>query len=341
MPFLLTPSEQARRNTQYNFLIPYGYGTRYVTVEELIPLAFAGIEPEAGLRHLNYILSRKGLLGIGGGVRPCPSNTSQASKDCKSFHQRQKYFRTYGGVLLPHPQEWWTAFDYVRSNPDRSKPHLTLRTGDLPVQGSADAEIWGIWANVGKPGEAGWEPWHGQPVFEDGFDRWVAEGRRLPEPNYPYPNHLGPPSGHPEPPLPLPTRTRTPMRTLHPVQPYARVFDTRGLGGPLPGQSQYGVAPLAGNPALGIPIPPPELDIIGVQVQVTVIPTKDEDPVPGYATIWPGDYPAPGVSQINYVPDGQPISTLADVSLAADGTFKVFISEDGGIFVDLLGYYTG
>lgn len=339
MPFLLTPTEQTRRGTAYNFLIPYGYGTRYVTVEELIPLAFSGIEPEAGLRHLNYIISRKGLLGIGGGVRPCPSNTSQASRECKSFHQRQTFLRRHDGETLSPRQIWWTAFDYVRSNPDRSKPHLTCKTGDLPVQGTEEATVWGIWANVGTPGQAGWEPWHGQPVFEDGFDSWEANGRRLPEPNYPYPNHLGP-SPTPKPPTPI-TKTRTPMRTLHPVQPYARVFDTRGLGGPMPGQAQYGVAPLAGNPALGIPIPPDNIgSIVGVQVQVTVVPTVDEDPVPGYATIWPGDYPAPNVSQINYVPGGQPIATLAEPSLAADGTFKIFISEDAGIFVDLLGYYT-
>jgi hypothetical protein len=294
----------------YDFLVPCGYGTRYITVEELIHLYFAGCEPEAGDRHLDFIIAHRGLYGIGGGVRPCPDPVSPASAACKSFHQKQRF---HDGTV------WWMAFDYVRRNPDRTKPHLTLRTGDLPVQGSKEAAIVGIHANVGVPGEKGWEPWHGQPYPFDGFDRWDADGRPRPTTHSP----------QPKPPLPpLSWKVHTVLKNLNTIAPYVRFFDSRPFGGPF----------TAGQYDVGVPKEVPN-SATGVHATVKIIGDK----VTGYATVWPGDYPAPGTSNLDFNP-GDEVNADIHVPIVTYPSglrsFKIFISADAGIVVDLLGFYT-
>jgi hypothetical protein len=139
------------------------------------------MEPEAARRHINYIEHMNGLIGVGDGWRPTPSGTSPASIRGESFHQTQ----TWGDGT-----RWWTAIDYVRSNPGGN--HVTCRTGDLPTQGTFEAMTWGIHANVGTPGKAGWEPWHAQPIEHDGWLTWVNGGRKRPAPGYPIPGHIPP-----------------------------------------------------------------------------------------------------------------------------------------------------
>ena len=96
----------------------------------------------------------------------------------KSFHQTQR-FRS--GIQA------CVAIDYVCRN--GTNVHRAPRTGELPIQGSLAALVWGIHANVGVPGHRGWESWHAQPVEMDGFATWVRQGRPDPQADYPILGH--------------------------------------------------------------------------------------------------------------------------------------------------------
>lgn len=159
-------------------LYPIGYGTELVTLEELITREMGhGMLPEAQRRHIALIVDRGGELGIGDGWRPTPSNTSEASKKGQSFHQTQTFADGTKG---------WVAIDFVCRNPSGGK-HVAPVTGVIPVQGTKESRVWGIHANVGTPGQSGWEPWHGQPIELDGWQTWVNAGRPNIQQNYPLP----------------------------------------------------------------------------------------------------------------------------------------------------------
>lgn len=288
-------------------LYPIGYGTDLVTIDVLIRRELSGMEPEVARRWIVFFVANRGLLGPGDGWRPTPSNTSAASMRGESFHQTQTY---------ADGTKWFVALDCVRRNPTPGGKHLAPLTGQIPVQGSAAAKRWGIHANVGTPGQKGWESWHGQDVETDGWQTWVNAGRKRPIQGYPTPD------------IPLPDPTPTPLpevravlerfEAINPV----RFFDTRGLGGEVPA-GQYAVT------APGV------TGRKGVKVGVKILGPD----APGYATVWTGDVPAPGVSSHDFVTD-QTTNTIIDVPLAADGTFKVYVSAKCGIIVDLYGYWT-
>lgn len=127
-------------------------------------------------------------------------------------------------------------------------------------------------------------------------------------------------------PTPEPPGVVTIMERFNAVTP-SRPFDTRGLGGVPVGviaAGQYGVSG------------PWPLEAKGVKVGVKVFSPQ----AVGYATVWRGDTPAPNVSPIDYFA-GQTVNTVIDVPLAADRTFKVFISQNAGIAIDYYGYWTG
>jgi hypothetical protein len=67
----------------------------------------------------------------------------------------------------------------------------------IPVQGSYEATLFGIHANVGTPGQSGFESWHGQPIELDGWQTWHDAGRPLPVAGYPLPNDPSPPDQTP------------------------------------------------------------------------------------------------------------------------------------------------
>lgn len=118
-----------------------------------------------------------------------------------------------------------------------------------------------------------------------------------------------------------------------PVQNYKRIvmaqsfefataprWDTRGFGAPLPA-GEYSVK-LAGSEGK-----------VGATVNFTVV-----SPVAaGFGSLWSSG-PREDKSKINYSA-GQTIANEVSVPLAADGSFKVFISTPAHILFDLTGYW--
>lgn len=150
------------------YLYPDGYGTARITMAEMQRRHGHLMEPEYARRLFSWFASKKGKFGIGGGWRPNPSNTSQASKQGKSFHQTQSFAGGFSG---------YAAVDIV-AYVGGGKVHRAPTTNEVPWQGSAAARAAGIHANTGT------ETWHIQAVEMDGFDSWVNAGRKRPVPNY-------------------------------------------------------------------------------------------------------------------------------------------------------------
>lgn len=72
---------------------------------------------------------------------------------------------------------------------------------------------------------------------------------------------------------------------------------------------------------------------VGVTVNVTVIPAN----VGGFASCW-SDGTRPNSSKLNWGP-GQVVANEINVPLAADGSFKIYISAPAHIIIDLAGYW--
>lgn len=109
----------------------------------------------------------------------------------------------------------------------------------------------------------------------------------------------------------------------------AQRWDTRGFGEMNPAL-KAGLDPgeykceLAGSPGK-----------VGAMVNVTIVAGSPA----GYATVWPSG-PRPDKSKINWSATGQAIANEISVPLAADGSFRIFISAKAHIIVDLTGYWT-
>lgn len=167
---------------------PVGYGRELVDVDELRRRHEPRMHPAYARRLFAWLESRGGEVGIGGGWRATPSDTSQASKDGHSFHQSQ----------------WWrsgctayAAVDLVARNGD--DVHRAPTWAEVPEQGTDHPDIaaYGVHCNV-----AG-EPWHMQPVEVDGYQTWHDAGRPDPDPNYPLPDTPDPvPEPGPTPEIP-------------------------------------------------------------------------------------------------------------------------------------------
>ncbi|MCA1806344.1 MAG: hypothetical protein LC687_00470 [Actinobacteria bacterium] len=204
----------------WNLKVPYGYQSSYVTLRRVEEILTPHYQQASIRRHLAILHARGGNLGIGGTWRTCPHSVSQASMNCQSFHQDQEYADGFVGA---------SAIDYVwRDGPDAGFAHDGVPTGGVPVQGSAEAKLFGIHANIGVPGKPGFESWHGQPIELDGWGTATQSGTRpvptinpiypLPEPHDPYPLLI--------PPLP-PTGDE-----MHTIAPF-RAYDSRAKDGPL------------------------------------------------------------------------------------------------------------
>lgn len=160
-------------------LYPVGYGTDLVEMDELRRRHEPRMHPEYARRLFAWIESRGGVMGIGGGWRPTPSDTSQASRDGKSFHQTQRWS---SGL------EAYSAVDLVARNGD--DVHRAPTWAEVPEQGTGHPDIatYGVHCNVSG------EPWHMQWTDErlggyvlDGYDSWTNAGRPEPSPDYPLP----------------------------------------------------------------------------------------------------------------------------------------------------------
>jgi hypothetical protein len=336
-------------------LYPSGYGTQLLTLDALILRHMTQCEPETVLRVTQLILNFGGILGIGSGVRPCPSDVSDASRECKSFHQRQVF---NDGTV------WFCAFDFVYRNPQSTPaaplPHIAPPPGIIPFQDGIRAGLplppstmqTGIHANVGKPGTVGFEPWHGQPSEIDGFDSWHIQGRHRPIPVLT--NYYNSPPEPPEPPdiPPYDLRTMNPFTTYLPLAQPQRFFDTRGFGVPSMPAGEYGVLPpypamtdgtIPGSPA-GVPI----LGVNGTAIRGVKVGVKIITPtLVGFAAAYTFKGDPPGTSILDFAGEyplhaGQPpaYNAIIDIPVTPVGEFCVFINVPAHIAVDLYGYWT-
>ena len=144
-------------------LYPNGYRRSMISLDEMKRRHGAKMHPEYARRFFSWIEAQGGAMGVGGGWRKTPSDTSEASRLGRSFHQDQRF--TAGGVF-------YCAVDLVRvnGNDDHRAPHWS----EVPEQGSSNAETCGLHCNISG------EPWHIQPIEIDGWQSWDAAGRPQP-----------------------------------------------------------------------------------------------------------------------------------------------------------------
>lgn len=100
-------------------------------------------------------------------------------------------------------------------------------------------------------------------------------------------------------------------------------WDTRGFGAPIPA-GEYRVE-LQGSPGK-----------VGAKVNLTIANMVGA----GFATTWSGATGRPDRSAINWNANTGAIANQIDVPLAADGSFKIFISSPSHIIIDLVGYWS-
>lgn len=158
-------------------LYPMGYGTKLVTFDVLRNTHEPFMLPEGARRGFNFILWHEGFFGIGGGFRDVGEqpNLPGFAPEGHSFHQKQKF-----------PEGlYYAAWDMVVRN-GQGLPHRAPLWREVPIQGSKEAEEFGWHMNVAS------ESWHGQPTELDGYDSWVANGRKGVLPNYPIKTNVPP-----------------------------------------------------------------------------------------------------------------------------------------------------
>lgn len=98
-------------------------------------------------------------------------------------------------------------------------------------------------------------------------------------------------------------------------------WDTRGFGNPMPaGEYTCQLGGSAGK--------------VGATVNLTIVSAGQA----GFASAWRSG-PRPDTSKVNYGASGATANEV-NVPLAADGSFRIFISSAAHIIVDLVGYYT-
>ena len=168
--------EYARR---VGMRFPIGYQIEYVGIDELIRREFREVHPAFLQRFIPWLVSHAGRIGVGdAGPRKNPSNVSPASKRGRSFHQKQR-FRS--GQLV------FAAVDCVTvDGPDGNHNHDGM-TAEL----AATAVPFGLHANIGTPGEYGYEAWHLQCAEMDSYAAWLRAGRPDPVMDYPLPGGPG------------------------------------------------------------------------------------------------------------------------------------------------------
>ncbi len=176
-------------------LYPWGYQRALVTLSRLKELCNIGLmEPEAAERFFAEIVSRNGQMGVGGAHRTTQPSLPGFAPDGQSFHQDQRF--SDGKVSF-------MAFDLVMRNGDNI--HRSPTWSEVPKQGTGhpDTARYGVHANVDG------EPWHLQCFEVDGWQTWVNNGRKHPNPNFAI-------SGQAPSPTPAPTPTSAPTHAYYP-----------------------------------------------------------------------------------------------------------------------------
>lgn len=150
-------------------LYPMGYGTDLVTVSQMRARHMNSMEPEFARRLFNWLESKGGSIGIGGGHRTVQPTKPGFAPPGMSFHQSQRFRDN---------TVWYCAVDLVHRN--EGKVHRATRVSECPQQGSPEAAKWGVHINTS-------ESWHMQPIEVDGFQSWINGGRKRPVPGYSIP----------------------------------------------------------------------------------------------------------------------------------------------------------
>lgn len=163
---------------------PVGYGTTTMSMEVLRARFEGPMHPEYARRLFAWIEHMDGAVGIGSAWRKNPDPISYASRMGWSFHQDQKFASGFVGIA---------AIDAVaQDGPDANFSHDGMTSGL-----AATAVPFGLHANIGLPGQPGYEAWHIQPLELDGYKSWVARGRPDPVAGFVLP---GTPKPTPKPP---------------------------------------------------------------------------------------------------------------------------------------------
>ena len=105
-------------------------------------------------------------------------------------------------------------------------------------------------------------------------------------------------------------------------------WDTRGFGDPT---KPYGAPLKAGEYTCKLD---GSVGKLGATVNITIL----GGPAAGFASAWK-EGGRPDTSKVNY-PVGGAVANECFVPLAADGSFKIFISTPAHMIVDLVGYWS-
>jgi hypothetical protein len=144
---------------------PNGYGTQRITLDEMKTKHAAKMHPEFARRFFDYIESKNGLLGVGGGWRATGTQPVGPgfAPEGKSFHQSQTFASGIVG---------YCAVDLVTGN--GANVHKAPTQTDI-----ADAPDFGLHTFIDG------EPWHLQPLDIRGWQTWKNAGS--PDPVAPTP----------------------------------------------------------------------------------------------------------------------------------------------------------
>jgi hypothetical protein len=177
----------------WDLRVPFRYQNSYVTLRRIEGVLLEYYHPEYVRRVLAWFHFHNGYVGLGGDWRDdgTQKDAPGFAPEGQSFHQNQEYA---DGWIGP------SAIDVVvRDGPDAGDWHDGIPWSAVPVQGSAEADRWGLHANVGVPGKSGSEAWHIQWADAhiggydlDGWGSWINAGSPAIIPNYPIPTEHDP-----------------------------------------------------------------------------------------------------------------------------------------------------
>lgn len=282
---------------------PIGYHATRVTMRRLRELHEPKMHPLFAEPLFAWIESEEGKYGIGGGWRDTQPSLPGFAPDGLSFHQYQIFISMIRA---------YAAVDLVRANPIVGQPHLTMRWSDTD-----SAKAYGLHTFIKVPDE----PWHMQPFNIRGHTSWVRAGR--PDPiliNYP---------GKPTNPIP-PYQPGEPVvtTTTTTYDPPPRILDSRWwdeagrFGDDMPNDDGVRHIPCQQAMGSGVAI-----------VTLTIVSPK----AGGFATLFKqGNTPPPNVSHINYGPALPAIANTTRIPVAADGSFKIYMSNNAHCVIDLV-----
>lgn len=143
---------------------PDGYGTNRITLSEMKAKHETKMHPEFARRFFDYIESKQGLLGVGGGWRATGTQPDKSgfAPEGKSFHQSQTFASGIVG---------YCAVDLVKGN--GTNRHVSPAWSD-----TEDAPQFELHTFISG------EPWHIQPIEIRGWQTWKNAGSPDPVSTY-------------------------------------------------------------------------------------------------------------------------------------------------------------